>query len=145
MSAIGSFSSFKSRMKSAESLERDLMENSYFYFVKTLSILAESPAEQCVAMDCYNVAWELRDDGLSVDYLIRQNVIEFTDDQIQGMKELSLALHALDREALKSGSREEQLKAMSNPGWQPVRDIAKKLIVSLAPRTLENRKFLNLQ
>jgi hypothetical protein len=33
---------------------------------------------------------------------------------------------------------------MSDPGWQLVRDIAKKLLVTLAPRTIENRKYLNL-
>jgi hypothetical protein len=124
---------------------RELVENNYFYFVKTLSILAESPAEQCAVME-YNVAWELQHDGLEVDYLIRQEVVKFTDYQIEGMKELSSALHALSGEALKGSgyAREEHLKAMSNPGWQLVRDIAKKLIESLEPRTLENRKYLNL-
>ena len=127
---------------SDESAERDRWENSYFYFLKTLSILAESPAEQCAVMDYYNVAWELRDDGLVVDYLMRQDVINFTDDQIEGMKDLSSALHALSGEALKGGrAREDHLKAMSNPSWQAVRDIAKKLLVVLVPRTLENRKY----
>ena len=121
------------------------MENFYFYFVKTPSILAESPAEQCAAMDYYNVAWELHSDGLDVDYLIPQEVIKFTEDQIEGMKELSSALHAISDEALKGGrTREEHLKAMSNPGWRLVRVIAKKLIVTLTPRTIENRKFLNI-
>ena len=121
------------------------MENYYFYFVKTLSMLAESPAQQCAVME-YNVAWELQHDGFDVDYLIRQEVIKFTDDQIEGMKELSSALHALSGEALKGSgySREGHLQAMSNPGWQLVRDIANKLIVILAPRTIENRKNLNM-
>ncbi len=124
---------------------RELEENYYFYFVKTLSILAESPAQQCAVME-YNVAWELQRDGFQVDYLIRQEVIKFTDDQIEGMKELSSALHALSGEALKGSgyAREEHLQAMSNPGWQLVRDIAKKLIVSLEPRNLENRRYLNM-
>jgi hypothetical protein len=132
-------------MKLDESLHRDLIENSYFYFVKTLSILAESPAEQCAVME-YNVAWELQHDGLEVDHLIRQEVVKFTDDQIEGMKELSSALHALSGEALRGSgyAREEHLKAMSNPGWQLVCDIAKKLLVTLAPRTIENRKYFNM-
>jgi hypothetical protein len=127
---------------SDESVERDLWENIYFYFVKTLSILAESPAEQCAVME-YNVAWELQRDGFEVDYLIRQEAVKFTDDQIEGMKELSSALHALSGDALKGSgyAREDHLKAMSNPGWQVVRDIAKKLLVILVPRTLENRKY----
>jgi len=125
---------------------RELEENYYFYFVKTLSILAESPAQQCAVME-YNVAWELQRDGFQVDYLIRQEVIKFTDDQIEGMKELSSALHALSGEALKGSgyAREEHLQAMSNPGWQLVRDIAKNLIVTLAPRTEENRKYFESQ
>lgn len=133
-------------MKSNESsLDRDLMENFYFHFVETLSILADPPAEQCAAMDYYNVAWELRSDGLDVDYLLRQGVIKFTDRQVEDMKELSAALHALSSEALTGGrDREEHLKAMSNPGWQVVRNIARKLIVTLAPRTLENRRFLKM-
>jgi hypothetical protein len=132
-------------MKLDESLDRDLIENSYFYFVKTLSILAESPAEQCAVME-YNVAWELQHDGLEADHLIRQEVVKFTDDQIEGMKELSSALHALSGEALRGSgyAREEHLKAMSNPRWQLVRNIAKKLLVTLAPRTIENRKYLNM-
>jgi hypothetical protein len=62
------------------------------------------------------------------------------------MKELSSALHALSGEALRGSgyAREEHLKAMSNPGWQLVRDIAKKLLVTLASRTIENRKYLNM-
>ncbi len=125
---------------------RELEENYYFYFVKTLSILAESPAQQCAVME-YNVAWELQRDGFQVDYLIRQEVIKFTNDQMEGMKELSSALHALSGEALKGSSyaREEHLQAMSNLGWQLVRDIAKKLIVTLAPRTEENRKYFESQ
>jgi hypothetical protein len=132
-------------MKLDESLDGDLIENSYFYFVKTLSILAESPAEQCAVME-YNVAWELQHDGLEVDHLIRQEVVKFTDDQIEGMKELSSALHALSGEALRGSgyAREEHLKAMSDSGWQLVRDIARKLLVTLAPRTIENRKYLNM-
>jgi hypothetical protein len=125
---------------------RELVENYYFYFVKTLSILAESPAEQCAVMK-YNVAWELQRDGFEVDYLIRQEAVKFTGDQIEGMKELSSALHALSGEALKGSgyAREDHLKAMSNPGWQSVRDIAKRLIVALAPRTEENRKYFESQ
>jgi hypothetical protein len=127
---------------SDEISERDRWENTYFYFVKTLSILADSPAEQCAVMDYYNVAWELKDDGLVVDYLMRQDVIKFSDDQIEGMKELSSALHPLCGEALKGGrAREDHLQAMSDPGWQAVRDIARKLLVTLGPRTLENRKY----
>jgi hypothetical protein len=125
--------------------DRGLIENSYFYFVRTLAILAESPAEQCAVME-YNVAWELQHDGLEVDHLLGQKVIKFTDDQIEGMKALSSALHALSGEALRGSgyAREEHLKATSNPGWQLVRDISKKLIVTLAPRTIENRKYLNM-
>jgi len=132
-------------MKANDGSQRDTLENSYFYFVKTLSILAEAPAQQCDAMGYYNVAWELRDEGLDVDWLIQQEVIKFTAGQIGGMKDLSTALHALDTEASKGGeTRDEHLKAMSNPGWQTVRDIARKLLVSLAPSTLENRKYLKL-
>ncbi len=133
-------------VSSRESLHnRDLMENSYYHFVKTLSILVKSPAEQCAEMGDYNVPFELRDDGLVVDYLIDQEIVKFTDDQIEGMKELSFALHALNGEALKRGrTREGNLSGMNNPRWQSVREIAKRLIVTLAPRTLENRKYLNM-
>lgn len=124
---------------------KDLMENSYYYFIETLSTLAKSSADQCAAMGDYNVAFELRDDGLVVDDLIGQEIIEFTPDQMEGMKELSLALHALSDEALKGGStREDNSKGMSNPEWQLVREIAKKLMVILASRTLENRNYLNM-
>jgi hypothetical protein len=133
-------------MSSRKSLHnKDLMENSYYYFVKTLSILTESPAEQCAKMGDYNTPFELRDDGLVVDYLIDQEIVKFTDDQIEGMKELSLALHALSGEVLKGGhTREDNLKGMNNPRWQSVREIAKRLLATLAPRTLENRKYLNM-
>jgi hypothetical protein len=33
---------------------------------------------------------------------------------------------------------------MNDPAWQQVPDIAKKLIVTLAPRTIENRKYLDM-
>ena len=134
-------------MKTPESIDtRELIENSYYYFIKTLSILAKPPAEQCADMGDYNVAFELRDGGLSVDDLITQEIVKFTDDELEGMKELSLALHELSGEALKGGrTREDNLKGMNNPGWQLVRETAKKLIVTLGNRTLENLKYFQNQ
>jgi len=122
---------------------RDSIENSYYYFIETLSILAKSPVEQCTAMGDYNVAFELRDDGLVVDDFIGQKIIDFSSDQIEGMKKLSLALNGLSGEALKGGStREDNLIGMSNPEWQLVREAANELMIVLAPKTLENQKYL---
>jgi hypothetical protein len=125
---------------------RDLMENSYYYFNETLSILSKSPVEQCTAMGDYNVAFELRDDGLLVDNFIGQEIIEFTPDQLEGMKKLSSVLSELSDEALKGGhTREDNLKGISNPEWQLVRETAKNLMKILDSRTIENRKYLKMQ
>ena len=125
---------------------RDAWENTYGIFIYTLSVLEMPPAEQCTEMGNYNVAWELQHDGFDVDYLLDQEVIKFTEDQKKEMRELSSALHALGGGALKYGpfTWEKNLEGMSNPGWQPVREIARKLIITLEPRTLENRKYLNM-
>ncbi len=133
-------------MKNANPNELDSWENCYFNFVETLLDFVLSPIEQCVAKGNYNVAWELRAEGLTVDNLLNQKFIEFSNDQRAVMRNLSLALHALSPEAMLCGQTQEiNLKGMANPEWQLVRDIAKELLIALAPRTLENRKFLNME
>ena len=123
----------------------NLLENSYYYFIKTLSTLAKSADEQCEEMGDYNVPFELCDDGLVVDYLIKQDITKFSKVEMDGMKDLSAALHAIRGEALKGGStREDNLKGMNDQRWKLVREIAKRLIITLSSRTLENRKYLNI-
>lgn len=123
--------------------DRDIFENFYRLFISTLYILSEYPLKQCTGMGNYNVAWELRDDGLSVDYLINQRIVQFTNEQIAKMTELSRALHALSNEAyrVRGLTREENLIAMNNPEWEQIRNIAKKLIQVLEPRTSENISY----
>lgn len=124
---------------------RDSVENAYMLFSGILSILAMSPIEQCTSMGNYHVAWELRHDGLDVDYLLGQRLIEFTDEQRKWMQKLSLALHSLTEDAISCGTTlEANLLGLQNQEWDSIREIAKKMIPVLAPRTLESRKYFNL-
>ena len=125
----------------------DEWENAYFSFLRTLEILNKPVSEQCEEMANYNVAWELRDEALDVDYLIPQKTLAFTDEQLRMMQEFSRALHAMRAPSFleKGGTREENLKMMEHPDWQSVREIAKKLVVVLASRTEVNYRYLNMR
>ena len=132
-------------MESDEIIDRESWENNYCLFISILSVLAMPPLEQCNSMGNYNTAWELRTDGMDVDYLLNQCVIEFTIEQKDLMRHLSLSLHALDTKLFINGDiLENNLKDMEIETWQIVREIAKNLLTSLESKTFENRKYLNL-
>jgi len=94
-------------MNPDEISERELWENNYSVFISTVSVLAMPALEQCNIMDNYNVAWELRYDGLDVDYLLKQDIIYFTDDQKEVMHRLSISLNALNYESWICGAKKE--------------------------------------
>jgi len=51
--------------------EREALENSYYYFIQALEILALPASEQCERMGNYNTAWELKHDVGAVAYLLK--------------------------------------------------------------------------
>lgn len=112
-------------MKKSENdvLSRDeLFTNAVFYFVQALEIAARSAADQCEYFDDYNVAWELRDELSNVNFLINEFREKFTDDELVKLNEIRKALEAIpDSVMAEAKTREENLLALENPVWGPIR------------------------
>lgn len=126
--------------------EKDFLENSYYHFVETLTVLGMDAAGQCAAMGNVNVAWELKDEGLDVDYLRRQTCMTFTEEQSNCMGELSRALHEIpDVLLVGSNDRSANIASLRHPSWDEVRRIAKQLLLLLESKTKENLEYFHSQ
>jgi hypothetical protein len=123
--------------------DQEASHNAYDVFVFTLEALASPPEKQCELMGDYNTAWELRDDALAGHYLIGSGL--FTDQQERAILEFLAAIDPVPVNDMPSGSgRATNLAAMQNPVWEPIRDLAKRLVSTLASVTSANRAYLGL-
>jgi len=123
--------------------DQEASHNAYNVFVFTLEALASPPEKQCELMGDYNTAWELRDDALAGHYLIGSGL--FTDQQERAILEFLAAIDPVPVNDMPSGSgRAKNLAAMQNPVWEPIRDLAKRLVSTLASVTAANRAYLGL-
>lgn len=115
--------------------------NAYAVFAFTLDVLARPAEKQCELMGDYNTAWELRDDALAGHYLIGSGL--FTDQQEAAVLEFLAAIGPVPVNDMPSGAgRAVNLIAMQNSTWEPIRDLAERLLAILAPVTVANRAYL---
>jgi hypothetical protein len=111
--------------------DEEAFRNGFHYFVEALRVLAAPPVQQCEAVGDYNVAWELKDDVLDGRYLLGRGFL--SDSQEVAVSHLLQILEPIDVSRLPSGAgREQNLKAMCDPCWRPVRELASRVILELA-------------
>ena len=117
--------------------------NAYDVFLFTLEALASPAEKQCELLGDYNTAWELRDDALAGHYLIGSGL--FTDQQETAVLEFLAAIDPVPVNDMPSGAgRAANIAAMQNLAWEPIRDLALRLLAILAPVTAANRAYLGL-
>jgi hypothetical protein len=121
--------------------ELEASHNAYSGFAFTLSVLTRPAEEQCELMGDYNTAWELKDDSLAGRYLIGSGL--FTDQQEAAILEFLAVIEPVPVSDMPSGpGRAANLAAMRNSAWEPIRQIAERLVAVLAPVTAANREYL---
>jgi hypothetical protein len=104
-----------------------------YYLAQAVEIATQDPERQCELMGDYNVAWELKDELSSIDFIITEYEESFSDSQIVEMKKLSdLAASIPDSVCEESKTRTANLESMSDPHWVPVRSQATLLQPILA-------------
>jgi len=119
----------------------DLARNAFHHFSEALSILADSPENQCRRVGDHNVAWELRSDVLAGNYPFMDLIL--TPEQRKDLIPLFQALEQLPQERLTFGSgRASNLAAMSHPAWEPIRRMAGEALQRLQSRIDQNRAEL---
>ncbi|MGH6717124.1 MAG: hypothetical protein ACREDC_13135 [Bradyrhizobium sp.] len=111
--------------------------NAYFYFVKSLGILAEDADSQCKSMDYFNVAWELKDDvSRGATAVLNLHSGHLSGEQTAAILRILEELDSLPKEVLNVANvRMEHVRAMRHPAWDAIRTHAKDLLRLLAPET----------
>ncbi|KAB8172514.1 hypothetical protein FKV24_014605 [Lysobacter maris] len=123
------------------SSEEEARHITYRTFLHTLEALAAAPETQCELMGDFNTAWEMRDDALAGHYLMGTGF--FSAPQESAVLELLAAVRPIPVNDMPAGSgRAVNLAAMRHPAWEPIRDMARNLIMTLAPLTEINREYL---
>ena len=109
------------------------------YFRKALVVLAADPEVQCQEMGNYNVAYELHRDVLAGLRLSEVTTDQLTDDQQKAILHMCNSLKSIEAELLRGASMpEENLSAMNDPAWIPLRSEAAKLLSILPASTYED-------
>lgn len=113
-------------MKKSNVLSRDdSFTTALFYFVQALDIATQSAVNQCEYFGDYNVAWELRDELSNVNFIVNEYPENFTDDELIKLKKISKALAAIpDSVFVEAKTRKENLIALENPAWEPIRTLS---------------------
>jgi hypothetical protein len=118
--------------------------SSYFYFLKSLKILALDALDQCEEMGYFNVAWELREDMLrNGQAILNSSEGDLSDDERSDISSLLENLKEAPHEVVSVDNlRESHLASMSNPYWAPLRTEAKRLIDALSHETQRTSSVL---
>jgi hypothetical protein len=100
----------------------DEYANAYFYFIKSLKILAEDANAQCEAMDYFNVL------NLCSSHISRE--------QREAILRILEELASLPKDVLNVANvRMEHIRTMQHPAWKLIRAHAKDLLCLLGPET----------
>lgn len=127
--------------------DSDYFENTFFYFVKALQVLALDADMQCQRMGNYNVAWELQQDvaqgGLDS---ARSPSSHLTARQADEAIRLARALEELPGEAISpkgflTTNHEGSIAAMNHLSWVPLRRQATELLKLLEPAIERNALY----
>jgi hypothetical protein len=111
--------------------------DAYFYFEKSLNVLAEDAESQCKRMGYFNVAWELKDDvSRGATAVLNLHGGHLSVEQIEAIDRILKELACLPEDVLNvSNARVEHVSAMKHPVWDVIRTHAKDLLCLLGPET----------
>jgi len=115
--------------------------NSYHYFIDAVETLASEPSSACERMGDYNVAWEVKDDVQAGQYLAEWELLG-----AQAKAQIDMLVRTLDgvpHNLLRAAEgRANNLAAMSDETWTPIRRQASALLAFMEPFTAANEAWL---
>lgn len=130
-------------MKPTEIEKEELFHSTFYYFVRSLELLASPPETTCERMGDFNTAWELKDELTDGKSLIGKGFLD--SNQEAGIRALLEALDGIRGAVLHAAKgRGPNLLAMKHPSWSLPRKRAEELLSILGPAIQQNRKYLNL-
>jgi hypothetical protein len=111
--------------------------NAYFYFIKSLKILAEDADSQCKSMGYFNVAWELKEDtSRGATAVLNLHSRHLATEQVEAILRILEELSSLPKEVFNVANvRTEHIRALQHPAWDVIRTRAKNLLYLLGPET----------
>jgi hypothetical protein len=125
--------------------QRELFENSYYYFVEALAVLAAPPAQACELLGYFNVAFEAKFDAEAGRYLFNYERCTLSEKNKNEILELINLLQSIPDQIISfTKNPGESLERMHHPCWILVRQKAAALLSELAPITEQNRRYFNV-
>lgn len=119
-------------------------EMSLDVFLQALAVLAEPPEQACKTYGFYNVAWELKEDLLSAEYLLGSQYAYFSPEQREQISALLHDLHQLPDAATSfTRTAQESVENMLHDAWESPREKAIRLLLTLEDVLAKNTAYLN--
>ena len=111
----------------------------YRTFIGAIETLSQPPEMQCKSMGNINVAWELKDDLAAGSFLLENPSSILSESHKIEIEKIIRGLNKLPKEILKAANTfEANFEAMSHPAWEPLREMAAKLLNKLNINTGNN-------
>lgn len=122
--------------------DEEAFHNEYRVFINAVEILSQPAGKQSEIMGGYNVACELKDDVAAGKYLLKNTASTFNENQRLIVEQLINELNKIPKEVVVfTDIKEESLKAMEHPCWEPLRKHAAIVIRALETATINNEKY----
>jgi hypothetical protein len=101
--------------------EEEVYINAYFYFIKSLNILAEDAEAQCKKMGYFNVAWELRENvSRGAQAVLDHPNSNLSDKQREAIRQLLADLASIPDHVFRVANlKDEHVRSMNHPCWTP--------------------------
>lgn len=122
--------------------KREQFEQSYWSFAQALKVASKDAEAQCEIMGFHNVAWEIRNDLKSGLYMLEVSNGFLSDPERHCIGELIAAVNTLPEHIFgEAVLKNQNLEAMRNPYWDPIRTQARRLIKVLEEVTRSNQSY----
>lgn len=132
--------------RNQEETTTEIYASSFFHFMEDLKKLTLSAQEQCEANQFDNVAWEIKNFFIrSAEGILNISGSNLSDRQKHSIQELVSSVSAIPDSVINmaaSNSREEHLRAMSQPCWISIREQARGLVALLEPEIARTHSIL---
>jgi hypothetical protein len=122
--------------------QREQFEQAYWSFAQALKVASENADTQCEIMGFHNVAWEIRNDVNSGLYMLEVSNGFLSNAEQNCIREFIAAANTLpDYIFSEAISKNQNLEAMRNRCWEPIRTEAHNLIKVLRKVTVNNESY----